>query len=194
MSNRPSNKRKHDNAESIIDELPDLARSTLEAVAAATLRSSGKAVTAAKKVLKTKKVTKLHCLRCHEDFDPETAGYNSCTMEEHDENNGMIESGSSGMCWLYPCCLKDEDCDEPCWIGSHVTEYSEFSTEEKEHWCSTPDTENYWKDRQLALAHEDRLIISTPALAGASAPKDCIVCKVGQYCSTCCTCGECDEE
>ena len=89
MASRP-NKRKH--AESIIQELPSLTRSTLEAIAAAALRSSNEAVNAAEKVLHTKKSTLLHCLRCHEDFDPSVQGSDQCIMEDHDENNGMIES------------------------------------------------------------------------------------------------------
>ena len=177
MSNRPNNKRKHDHdLNKIITELPKLSRSTLEAVAKASLESSPTAVSAAEKVLATKKVTLQHCLRCHEDFDPED--YSMCTMYEHDQNNGLIESGTSGMCWLNPCCLKDEDSGEPCWTGTHVTSWSEFSDKEKEHWCNVPDTENYWQDREFALL----------AAASKANNNECLGCKVDNGCSTCCTC------
>eukprot|EP00957_Ditylum_brightwellii_P112282 8560800-Ditylum_brightwellii.AAC.1 len=86
MASRNNNKRK--SASSIIDDLPRLQRSTLEAVAAAALRSSNEAVLAAERILRQKKKVLKHCLRCHEDFDPETAaGSFSCVMHVHDESD-----------------------------------------------------------------------------------------------------------
>eukprot|EP00957_Ditylum_brightwellii_P134101 10223868-Ditylum_brightwellii.AAC.1 len=61
----------------------------------------------------------------------------------------MIGAGRSG--YLYPCCLKSEHSHEPCWVGSHVTKWTEFSTKEIQHFCDVPDNENYWSDRDIAL-------------------------------------------
>mmetsp|Transcript_433 Transcript_433/g.646 ORF Transcript_433/g.646 Transcript_433/m.646 type:complete len:186 (+) Transcript_433:176-733(+) len=184
----PTSKRK--NAQTIIDDLHILQRSTLEEVAEAALRSSDEAVSAAEKILSQKRKVLIHCLRCHEDFDPSKSGYSSCTM--HDHSGELIECSNSGLDYIHGCCLKSEDSDEPCWIGSHVTEWSEFSTKEKEHWGGSADDENYWLDSELALAWK------------ANSEKDedsakCITCKFAgrleevELCSTCCTCGGADD-
>jgi hypothetical protein len=105
MASRPSstNTRKAADALAIVNQLPNLRRSVLEAVATAAICSSNEAVWAAEKVINQKSVTlvsKQHCLRCHEDFDPDDPS--DCKMEEHDENNGMVEADNSGFNYIYP--------------------------------------------------------------------------------------------
>ena len=196
MSSLPSSssKRKAADAQAIIDELPNLRRSTLEAIATSALRSSNEAVWAAEKVLNQKrkvaKALKQHCLRCHENFDPEDPS--DCKMEEHDEENGMIESGRSGRLYLYPCCFKSDGSDDYCWVGSHVTDGSEFSTKEKKHWCSEVDDENYWEDREVALKWKK--FQKQQQCKQAQQSNACFEChNEDDPCVTCCVCGNAEE-
>jgi hypothetical protein len=99
----------------IIDELPNLTRSSLEAIATAALSSSNEAVWAAEDVVPD---FKEHCLRCHEDFDPDDLS--DCKMEEHDE--GLFEADRIGRNFTRECCLKSERSNDYCWVGSHVAD------------------------------------------------------------------------
>ena len=115
------------NSLNIVQELPKLRRKQLEAIAEAAIKSCDKARLAASKVLHQSSFLQ-HCVRCHEDFDPDVSSSWKCIMEGHDTNNGMIETGTNyGKDWLYPCCLKYDDSDEPCWIGRHILSWDEFT-------------------------------------------------------------------
>lgn len=157
-------------ASSVVAELPRLCRSQLEAVAKAAVESSSEAAKAAAIVLNQSNKSLKHCVRCHCDFDPEVAGAYDCVMEEHDENNGMIESGGSGFEWLWPCCEKNEDSGEPCWIGRHIVSWGQGG-------------DGYWKDEELAGEWSRR------------SEGECFECKHAQgWCTTCCTCGQAGDE
>jgi hypothetical protein len=120
------------------------------------------------------------------DFDPEDPS--DCKMEEHDEENGMIESGGSGRLFIYPCCFKSERSDDHCWVGSHVTDGSEFSTKEKTHFCSEVDDVNYWKDREVALKWKKFQKQQKRKQAQQSIA--CFNCDHDEEpCVTCCVCG-----
>lgn len=150
-------------AASIVAQLSRLRRSQLEEVAKAAVESSDEAFQAAAKVLVVEK-TLQHCVRCHEDYDPENSSGHSCAMEEHDEDNGMIESGKSGRVWLWPCCEQDEATADYCWIGSHISSWE--------------DGDDYWKDEEMVKAWKHR------------DTSECFECKHGDgWCTTCCTCG-----
>lgn len=137
----------------IIGTLPTLRRAKLEAVAAAAIQSSSAAVRAAAlEITENEQDSHFqHCVRCHEDFDPDTSGPYDCVMENHDEQNGMIEVGNSGMEYIYPCCHLD-DGDGPCWTGSHLASWENVKVTQidKGQTYTKFNDGGYWGDQELA--------------------------------------------
>lgn len=168
------------NSLNIVQELPKLRRKQLEAIAEAAIKSCDKAKLAASKVLHHKSSYLQHCVRCHEDFDPDVSSSWQCITEGHDTNNGMIETGNNyGKDWLYPCCLKYHDSEEPCWIGRHLLTWNEFTPAEEPYLVDRP-SEDYWNDKNLAEKWSRQ---------------ECVACAIDDpYCIPCCTCDDAEEE
>jgi len=70
---------------------------------------------------------------------------------------------------------------------------SEFSTKEKEHWCSEVDDENYWKDRGVALKWKK--FQKQQQCKQAQQSIACFECAHNEDdpCVTCCVCGNAEE-
>ena len=125
----------------IIDQLPMLSRDTLLQIAESALESSSLSevtLQLASRLVSQRAARMLHCVRCHEDYDPDYAGPRDCVMEDHDESEGMIRMGGPGG-WdrfAWPCCNKMEHDNEPCFEGQHISDFS--------------DGGHYWKDDILA--------------------------------------------
>ena len=82
-------------------------------------------------LLETSEANTVHCVRCHDDYDPNFDG--TCIMEEHDESTWTRTRGPGGWdAFFWGCCdTKEDDDDGPCWTGSHCTV---FTDEHGGHW------------------------------------------------------------
>lgn len=182
-------------ADDIIRQLPKLRRAMLEKAAAAAILSSSVAAQAAADSLRMNKSHDgdssdnhfQHCVRCHEDFDPDTAGPYDCIMEEHDENNGMIEVGTSGLNYMYPCCHQEDD-DGPCWTGSHLVSWEEAEVTQIDQGQTYTKLNDggYWKDQELALKWNSRANKSICFECSKNGDDDYPY----EPCADCCTCGK----
>lgn len=110
--------------------LDDLQRDALLAIAKSAIQSPNapeETLQLASQFVSQRANRMLHCVRCHDDYDPNYAGKKDCVMEDHDEGGGMIrvpgEGGWDEFAW--PCCEKMEDSGEPCFEGSHISSWAE---------------------------------------------------------------------
>ena len=152
MSSRSETKRKRDDKEeettkrkktsdpdAVAEEVTQLRREQLLELAQLGICQSAAVMDRAKKLLKKRDFRLEHCVRCHEDYDPDQAGYRDCKFDVHDEYEGLINlgCGRTGFDeYQWPCCGQVEgDEDRPCFEGPHITDWSQGG--------------QYWMDEQM---------------------------------------------
>jgi hypothetical protein len=132
----------HPDASRIACRLGELSKVALEDVARVGItESSEAALKLAKFLLSAKDSRMLHCVRCHENYDPSTNS-NGCVMDDHDEGEGMIRCNRGGWdAFKYSCCKKYEDDSSPCFVGPHIEKYG--------------DGGRYWDDDSLEETNKE---------------------------------------
>ncbi|CAB9523604.1 expressed unknown protein [Seminavis robusta] len=134
MASRPDSKRKREGGdvdpESVAEEASELRHDQLLELAQMGIRHCPRVCKHAAKLLKKQSNRRLHCVRCHEDYDPNYAGNKDCKFDVHDESEGMINIGrgpDGGFDrFQWPGCENIEDEDEdPCFEGSHISDWSQ---------------------------------------------------------------------
>ena len=144
MSSQPEAKRAKISPDvgTIACRLNELVRGDLEKVARAGITESPAALNLAKTLISMTESRMLHCVRCHENFDPHHTGNTDCVMEGHDDTNGMIRCRSQEGydAFAHPCCEKMEDDYDPCFAGPHISTY-EYG--------------DYWGDFDLEEINQD---------------------------------------
>jgi hypothetical protein len=136
MSNPSSdNKRKRSNDEDsnkVAEEASKLGRDQLLELAQLGIRQCPEVHGRAQQLLKKPKNCLLHCVRCHEDYDPNYAGNKDCKFDEHNES--LIEIDHHQFKW--ECCGQIEGEEEnPCFEGRHISDWGEGGA--------------YWKDEDM---------------------------------------------
>jgi hypothetical protein len=131
----------HSDASSISERLSELGKSDLEQLARAGIVESEAILNLARDLLDQRNSRVLHCVRCHQDYDPKHAGDKDCVMEEHDEDGLSKEEGpGTSFVIKWSCCGKSVDDNGPCFVGPHMHVYGEGS---------------YWRDDELEEMNED---------------------------------------
>lgn len=78
----------------------------------------------------------LHCVRCHEDYDPESATSMDCRMFWHTEDYEYETDAETGdTVWYHYCCGEEKGHQRPCFEGNHILEWK--------------DGGEYWMDEDL---------------------------------------------
>jgi hypothetical protein len=124
--------------------LGDLEKDDLVKIAKVGIESSEAAFNMAKTLVYERESRLLHCVRCHENYDPRHCGDADCVMDEHEEDEGMIRAGRNSSGWdefAYPCCEKMEDDYGPCFKGHHISD------------CEAGG--GYWNDDNLQDLNEE---------------------------------------
>ena len=143
MSSQPEAKRAKISPDvgTIACRLNELVRGDLEKVARAGITESPAALNLAKTLISMTESRMLHCVRCHENYDPSTNS-NGCVMDDHDEGEGMIRCNRGGWdAFKYSCCKKYEDDSSPCFVGPHIEKYG--------------DGGRYWDDDSLEETNKE---------------------------------------
>ncbi|KAJ7723329.1 hypothetical protein DFH07DRAFT_971602 [Mycena maculata] len=110
----------------------------------------------------------VHCVRCHEGFNPARNGEKSCRIE-HDENTMDAAHENGGYRYTLGCCgisMYGEEDDGPyrpwrpkmCFVGRHISKFDPKSRKlerEKYEYCDDCDADSDDTDSEEEESSED---------------------------------------